>query len=36
MGVPDLARSKNARLVSFDRGLAALRPDLVSLVQLHA
>jgi uncharacterized protein len=27
-----LARSKNAKLATFDRGLAALRPDVVSLV----
>lgn len=27
-----LARSRNARLASFDRGLAALRPDIVCLV----
>ena len=30
-----LAKSNNARLASFDRGLAALRPDLVGLVPLQ-
>ena len=29
-----LAKSKNAQLASFDRGLAALRPDIVSLVPI--
>ena len=30
-----LAKSNNVRLASFDRGLAALRPDLVDLVPLQ-
>ena len=30
-----LAKSNNVRLASFDRGLAALRPDLVGLVPLQ-
>lgn len=31
-----LAKSKNAQLASFDRGLAALRPDVVRLVPIRA
>lgn len=31
-----LAKSKNAQLASFDRGLAALRPEIVSLVPILA
>jgi uncharacterized protein len=31
-----LAKSKNAQLASFDRGLAALRPDVVQLVPIQA
>jgi toxin-antitoxin system PIN domain toxin len=30
-----LAKSKNAQLASFDRGLAALRPDVVHLVPIR-
>ncbi len=31
-----LAKSKNAQLASFDRGLAALRPEIVSWVPIFA
>jgi len=31
-----LAKSRDAQLASFDRGLAALRPDIVSLIPILA